>query len=145
MLSGARPIVSGRRGGHMNTMIRGGLGVLLATALISPLTSLVVATPAFAQSQLHQITWAHAEPETVSHFVILVSETEGQVEGAREENVGKPQGDAVGRYTLFSAMIAFDPTEFLAVSAVGFDGQRSMPSDWGAVAPTRPGQPLLVD
>lgn len=129
----------------MNTMIRGGLCVLLATALVSLLTTLLVAPPAFAQSQLHQITWAHPEPETVSHFVILVSDTEGQVEGAREENVGKPQGTETGRFTLFSAMVAFEPTEYLAVSAVGFDGQRSAPSEWGAMPPTRPGQPLLAD
>ena len=124
----------------MNTMIRGGLCVLGVAALVS-----LLAAPAFAQSRLHQITWAHPQPETVSHFVILVSDTEGEVAGAREENVGKPQGTQTGSFTLFSAMIAFEPTEFLAVRAVGFDGRRSAPSDWGAMPPTRPGQPLLAE
>ena len=68
-----------------------------------------------------------------------------RVEGAREQNVGKPQGTPAGNFTLFSAMVAFEPSEFLAVSAVGLDGQRSAPSGWGAMPPTRPGQPQLQD
>ncbi len=124
----------------MNTIIRGGLCLLLAAGLCA-----LIATPAFAQARLHQVTWAHPQPETVSHFVVLVSPTEGQAEGAREENVGMPQGTPTGSFTLFSAMISFEPTEFLAVAAVGHDGRRSSPSEWGAMPPSRPGQPLLAD
>ena len=75
----------------------------------------------------------------------LLSPVEGRVDGAREQNVGKPQGTPAGNFTLFSAMVAFEPSEFLAVSAVGLDGQRSAPSGWGAMPPTRPGQPQLQD
>lgn len=124
----------------MNTIIRSGLGLLLAAGLTA-----LFAIPAAAQERLHQITWAHQQPETVSHFVILISPTEGQVEGAREENVGLPSSTQLGDFTLFSAMIAFEPTEFLAVSAVGHDGRRSAPSGWGSMPPSRPGQPLLAD
>jgi len=124
----------------MNTIIRASLCLLLASVAFS-----LLATPAFAQERLHQITWAHQQPETVSHFVILLSPVEGRVEGAREQNVGKPQGTPTGNFTLFSAMVAFEPTEFLAVSAVGLDGRRSAPSGWGSMPPTRPGQPLLAD
>ena len=141
MISGVRPLVSGRRGEHMNTITRGGLCVSLAALFFG----LVFAAPALAQERLHQITWAHPQPETVNHFIVLVSGTEGQSEGAREVNVGLPEGTPAGHFTLFSAMIAFEPDEFLAVSAVGHDGLRSAPSGWGSMPPTRPGQPLLAE
>ena len=73
--------------------------------------------------------------------MILLSPVEGRVEGAREQNVGKPQGTPAGNFTLFSAMVAFEPSEFLAVSAVGLTAASS---GWGA-PPTRPGQPQLQD
>ena len=63
----------------------------------------------------------------------------------REVNVGRPEGTPAGQFTLFSAMIAFQPNEFLAVRAVGRNGLESAPSDWGSMPPTRPGQPRLAD
>ena len=64
----------------MNTKIRRGARLRLAALLV---TSLVVlaAGPGFAQERLHQITWAHQDPATVSHFIVLVSPTESVTEG----------------------------------------------------------------
>ncbi len=132
----------------MNTIHRGGLQTAVRLALSGALTSalfLSLAAPAAAQERLHQITWAHPQPETVDYFVVLVSQTEGQTEGVREVNVGRPEGTPAGQFTLFSAMIAFQPNEFLAVRAVGLNGLESAPSDWGSMPPTRPGQPRLAD
>lgn len=132
----------------MNTIHRGGLRAAVRLALSGALASalfLSLAAPAAAQERLHQITWAHPQPETVDHFVVLVSQTEGQTEGVREVNVGRPEGTPAGQFTLFSAMIAFQPNEFLAVRAVGRNGLESAPSDWGSMPPTRPGQPRLAD
>ena len=136
----------------MNTIHRGGLRTAVRLALSGALTSalasalfLSLAAPAAAQERLHQITWAHPQPETVDYFVVLVSQTEGQTEGVREVNVGRPEGTPAGQFTLFSAMIAFQPNEFLAVRAVGLNGLESAPSDWGSMPPTRPGQPRLAD
>lgn len=132
----------------MNTIHRGGLRTAVRLALSGALASalfLSLAAPAAAQERLHQITWAHPQPETVDHFVVLVSQTEGQTEGVREVNVGRPEGTPAGQFTLFSAMIAFQPNEFLAVRAVGRNGLESAPSDWGSMPPTRPGQPRLAD
>ena len=132
----------------MNTIHRGGLRTAVRLALSGALASalfLPLAAPAAAQERLHQITWAHPQPETVDHFVVLVSQTEGQTEGVREVNVGRPEGTPAGQFTLFSAMIAFQPNEFLAVRAVGRNGLESAPSDWGSMPPTRPGQPRLAD
>ncbi len=132
----------------MNTIHRGGLRTAVRLALSGALASalfLSLAAPAAAQERLHQITWAHPQPETVDHFVVLVSQTEGQMEGVREVNVGRPEGTPAGQFTLFSAMIAFQPNEFLAVRAVGRNGLESAPSDWGSMPPTRPGQPRLAD
>ncbi|MEM9177286.1 MAG: hypothetical protein AAGC67_18895 [Myxococcota bacterium] len=126
----------------MNTMIRGSTGGALAAAFV---LAAMLATPAAAQERLHQINWAHSEPETVSYFIVLVSDVEGRVEGAREINVGRPTGQAAGSFTIFSAVVAFEPDEFLAVRAVGHDGLLSAASDWGSMPPTRPGQPLLAD
>ena len=128
----------------MNTKIRRGARLRLAALLV---TSLVVlaAGPGFAQERLHQITWAHQDPATVSHFIVLVSPTESVTEATREVNVGRPQGTLAGHFTLFSAMVEFEPTEYLAVRAVGHDGLASAPSSWGAMPPSRPGQPLLAE
>ena len=41
------------------------------------------------------------------------------------------------------AVVSFDDSEFLAVAAVGWDGQMSVPSEWAAMPPTTPGQPNL--
>lgn len=133
----------------MNTIIRRGLrecGVLSRTpvwaVLAVLLLSLTAATASAQEQRRHQIFWGHAAPQTVSHFVVLVADQEGDVNGARQIQVGKPQGTPSGNYTVFSALVDFEPDEFLAVMAVGLDGQASIPSDWSGMPPTRPGQPL---
>ena len=133
----------------MNTIIRRGrrLGRARswksAVAIAALLLAGGMASSASAQEQRrHQIFWGHAAPQTVSHFVVLVSDQEGNVGGARQVQVGKPQGSPSGNYTIFSALVDFEPDEFLAVMAVGLDGQPSLPSDWSGMPPTRPGQPL---
>ena len=50
----------------------------------------------------------------------------------------------VGHIRVFTAMVSFDDDQYLAVAAVGHNGQISLPSDWAGSPPTRPGQPLLV-
>ncbi|MEZ7979189.1 MAG: hypothetical protein QMC74_05795 [Myxococcota bacterium] len=97
-----------------------------------------------AQERAHQITWSHAFPSDVRNFVVLISPEEGNASLAREVDVGKPTGTDVGASSLYTALVGFSPNEFLAVAAVGHDEQMSLPSGWGAMPPTRPGQPNLI-
>ena len=97
-----------------------------------------------AQERAHQITWSHASPSDVRNFVVLISPEEGNASLAREVDVGKPTGTDVGASSLYTALVGFSPNEFLAVAAVGHDEQMSLPSGWGAMPPTRPGQPNLI-
>ena len=98
-----------------------------------------------AQERAHQITWSHAFPSDVRNFVVLISPEEGNASLAREVDVGKPTGTDVGASSLYTALVGFSPNEFLAVAAVGHDEQMSLPSGWGAMPPTRPGQPNLIE
>ncbi len=123
----------------MNTITRAGLCLPLALFLFG-----LLSTPAFAQERLHRIVWEHPEPRTVSYFVVLLS-PEGRVEGARETIVGRPPGVPSFGSTRFEAIVAFEPSELLAVSAVGLDGRRSPPSRWLPMPPSQPGRPMLVD
>ena len=75
---------------------------------------------------------------------MLISPEEGNASLAREVDVGKPTGTDVGASSLYTALVGFSPNEFLAVAAVGHDEQMSLPSGWGAMPPTRPGQPNLI-
>ena len=100
---------------------------------------------AWAQESVHQITWAHTAPETVSRFVILIASEDGDVAGARQVDVGIPAPDRIGETSIYSATISFTPQDRLAIAAVGLDGQMSIPSDWAGMPPTRPGRPMLVN
>ena len=122
-------------------LLLGELGCLLLAVLL--LLGLG-AGQAVAQERTHQISWGHPNPNEVSRFVVLVSPVEGTVAATREINVGKPSAQSMGSLQLFSAFISFGTDEYLAVAAVGHDGQRSTPSNWTGMPPTRPGQPLLV-
>jgi hypothetical protein len=116
---------------------------LIGTAAAFGLVFLL-ATAASAQERMHQITWAHASPGTVSRFVVLISDTDGAATDARQVDVGKPQASQAGSLSVFTAMVSFAEDQYLAVAAVGHSGQISLPSDWAGSPPTRPGQPLLV-
>ena len=105
---------------------------------------LLAASVVQAQERAHQITWAHAFPSDVRNFVVLISPEEGNASLAREVDVGKPNGTDAGASSLYTALVSFRSNEFLAVAAVGHDGQMSLPSGWGAMPPTRPGQPNLI-
>ena len=121
------------------------LGLIAAFGLL--FTSLLMAAipnTASAQERMHQITWAHASPGSVSHFVVLVSDTDGVATGALQVDVGMPQASTAGSLSGFSAVVSFTDSQYLAVAAVGHNGQISLPSDWTGSPPTRPGQPLLV-
>jgi hypothetical protein len=118
----------------MNTKFFGAVALLVS----------LLAAPAFAQNRTHKVTWAHPDPGSVSHFLVLVSSVEGEIEGAREVNVGLPEPVAAGGHHLYSAMVSFEASEYLAVRAVGHAGLVSAPSSWGSMPPTRPGQPLPV-
>lgn len=97
-----------------------------------------------AQERARQITWAHASPSDVRNFVVLISPEEGNASLAREVDVGKPTGTDVGASSLSSALVSFGSNDFLAVAAVGHDGQVSLASGWGAMPLMRPGQPNLI-
>ncbi len=103
------------------------------------------ATASAQQERLHQVTWTHTGGG-VSRFVVLVSPDEGSLAGAREVEVGLPEGQLIGEtVNLYSAMISFGEDEYLAIAAVGENGMMSVPSNWKGMPPTRPGQPLLVE
>lgn len=116
-----------------------GFGLLLTTLLMA-----TAPNTASAQERMHQITLAHASPASVSHFAVLISDTDGVAVGARQVDVGMPQASPTGSLSIFTAVGSFSDSEYLAVAAVGHNGQISLPSDWAGSPPTRPGQPLLV-
>jgi hypothetical protein len=124
---------------HSISAVRGCLYATLTLVL------LFAAGQAVAQQRTHQISWGHSAPSEVSRFVILVSPVQGTVPETREIDVGLPDAQVVGELSLYSAVVSFEADEFLAIAAVGLDGQISIPSNWGGMPPSRPGQPLLVE
>lgn len=127
----------------------GGAGKAASSAVVQSCTLLVLAVAfaaggAQAQENMHQITWAHPAPETVSRFVILIASEDGDLAGARQVDVGLPEPEPFGESSVYSATISFEPQDRLAVAAVGLDGQMSIPSQWAGMPPTRPGRPMLV-
>lgn len=120
-------------------------GLSLAFAVVLGLMFSFSAGQAAAQQRTHQVSWGHPAPNEVSHFVVLVSPVEGAVPATREINVGMPEAQLVGALSLFSALISFEQDEFLAIAAIGHDGQMSTASNWSGMPLSRPGQPLLVE
>lgn len=118
--------------------------VFLSAALVLASLFLGAASADAQEQRLHQITWAHPAGGEVSRFVILISPVDGSVDDARLVEVGKPAAQPFGSMSVFSAMVSFSATEFLAVAAVGHNGMMSLPSEWSGMPPSRPGQPFLV-
>jgi hypothetical protein len=77
--------------------------------------------------------------------VVLLSPEEGSLVNARRVDVGLPPAQSVPGLSTYAAMVAFDPNEYLVVAAIGHDGQMSLPSGWGGMPLSRPGQPLLAE
>lgn len=119
-------------------------GLSLALSVVLGLTFSFSAGQADAQQRTHQVSWGHPAPSEVSHFVVLVSPVDEVVSATREINVGMPEAQPVGALSLFSALISFEQDEFLAIAAIGHDGQMSTASNWSGMPLSRPGQPLLV-
>lgn len=109
---------------------------------------LLGAFPAVAragEAELHELTWAHPSPASVSRFIVFVSRTRGGASTARQVEVGKPAGSSSGTLQFYSAIVPVDHEEFVAVGAVDNAGNLGSMSDWSAVPPSRPGQPLVVE
>ena len=68
----------------------------------------------------------------------------GNASFAREVDDGRPTRTDVGGSSPYTALVSFRANEFLAVAAVGHDGQASLASGWGAMPPAHPGQPNLI-
>ena len=109
------------------------------------LVTLILPSTANAGGDLHEVTWGHPSSNSVQSFILFISPEIGSVELARQVDVGVPVGQSFGgTLVLYSAIIATDPDEFIAVAAVGRNGQMSELSAWGQVQPSQPGQPVLV-
>ena len=94
---------------------------------------------------LHEVTWGHPSPAQVSRFVVFVSRTRGDANGARQVEVGKPATILSGTLQVYSAIVPVDHEEFVAIGAVDSAGNLGAMSSWSAVPPSRPGQPLLIE
>lgn len=137
-----RPIVRGGNAG-MNGSRRSLPGWALALLL-----GLFAGSPGVAAAGeivLHEVTWGHPSPGQVSRFVVFVSQTRGQTNGARQVEVGKPATFSSGTLQIYSAIVPVDHEEFVAIGAIDAAGNLGAISSWSAVPPSRPGQPLLVE
>lgn len=140
---------AGRRADRSPDRSRGGRlrrAAAILTCLAFCLAAPIVATAQQAGAggaRMHDLAWGHPNPAEVSRFVLLVSPT-GSANDARQVDLGKPAGTPLAQMTVYSAIVSFEPDEFVAVSAVGFDGQVSAPSAWTGMPATKPGQPLVV-
>jgi len=94
---------------------------------------------------LHEVTWGHVSPSSVRSFIIYISPESGALELARQVDVGVPDGEALGSFNLYRAIVPSEQDEFIAVAALGRNGLLSPLSAWGRVQPTQPGQPVIVE
>lgn len=138
--------VSARQGGRGAAMRRPRTGLLLglAVVVIGFFLSLGSPEPALAGEPLHEVTWAHGAASQVRHFVIFVSEVDGDIDIARAIDVGKPIGRASGTIQFFSAIIPAEFDDYVAIAAVAADGSLSPLSAWTGLPPSQPGQPVVV-
>ena len=141
--SGLQPRDRVRNGWMGDSRRRGALR--LAFALSLGLLSALPNTAAADEVQLHEVTWAHPSPAQVSRFVVFVSQVRGDTSTARQVEVGKPAGSSSGSLQLYSAIVPVDHEEFVAIGAVDNAGVLGAMSNWSAVPPSRPGQPLVVE
>jgi hypothetical protein len=128
--------------GHRFVPLLATLGLAFAS-LVTVLAAGASLAADEADAPLQEVTWFHSTPGDVRSFVLVVAPQEGAVASARQIDVGKPISGAGGQF--FSAVVAMDAGEFIAVSAVGKNGIQSALSDWGQPQPSKPGQPLVVD
>lgn len=113
------------------------MGVLLVGALPGPGWA--------ADDVLHEIIWAHSSPGVVERFIVFVSPVSGATQSARRVEVGKPVSRTIGTVQTYSAILAIDPDDYLAIAAVGFNGALSGLTTWRSAPPTRPGQPVVIE
>ncbi len=141
--SGLRPLGRVRNGWVGVPRQRGKLGLLFSLSL-----GMLGALPnpaAADEVELHEVTWAHPSPAQVSRFVVFVSTVRGDTSSARQVEVGKPAGSSSGSLQFYSAIVPVDHEEFVAIGAVDNAGVLAAMSNWSAVPPSRPGQPLVVE
>ena len=113
-----------------------GLGLALLWALPGVATA--------GDADLHEVLWGHPSPAQVSRFIVFVSPVRGDSASARQVEVGKPAGALSGSLQLYSAIVPVDHEEYVAIGAVDNAGVLRAMSNWSAVPPSRPGQPLIV-
>ena len=107
---------------------------------------IAVASPAWSAGKgIHEVVWAHSNASSVSRFVLFISAVKGDRASARQVDVGKPDSEPSGSFQMFSAIVAMNSSEFVAVAAVGTNGQMGALSSWGGVQPSRPGQPIVIE
>ncbi len=135
---------SGRRGNEGRRRLAGARGGLVSALALGGLAGLPGSAQA-GEAELHELTWAHPSPATVSRFIVLVSPVRGNAATARQVEVGKPAGASSGSLQFYSAIVPIDHEEFVAVAAVDNAGNLGAISSWSAVPPSRPGQPLVVE
>ena len=101
-----------------------------------------------AEASVTLLSWSHPDPDSVSHFDLWMAFSPEEKLAPAQVPVGKPvQGDH------FSWGVTLDDqtSVWVAVVAIGVDGQRSEPSEWRRIdwqpgqAPLKPpGRPYLV-
>ena len=135
-----------RKRGH--GALRNACLLAFALTVLGPLVQAGPMAPsaAWAQSAMHEVSWAYAAPENVSRFVIYISATNGDAAGARQVDVGKPpsQPTSGGTMQVFRAIVSARLTDYIAVGAIGTDGTVSPLSAWSPLPPSQPGQPILI-
>jgi hypothetical protein len=117
----------------------------MAIALSLGLLGALPNPAAAGEVEPHEVTWAHPSPAQVSRFIVFLSPVRGDMRSARQVEVGKPAGSSNGTMQFYSAIVPVDLEEFVAIGAVDNAGVLSATSNWSAVPPSRPGQPLVVE
>lgn len=136
--TGPGSVLAGRPIAHRGAVLTAAYMLAVVGLFFSPSES-------FAQASSHEVTWAHGAPNGVARFVVYLSRVQGDLDSARQVDVGKPSGAAMtGTMTSYSAVILADSDEYVAIGAIGNDGVASTPSEWALLPPSKPGQPLLL-
>ncbi|MDG2052045.1 MAG: hypothetical protein P8M78_17985 [Myxococcota bacterium] len=115
----------------------------IAILLIHP------APVAKAEAAVSQLAWRHPNPAQVDRFEILMAFSPEEKLNPAPVSVGKP---VEGDHFAWGVTLDDQTSVWVAVVAVGLDGQVSSPSAWRRIdwqpgqAPLRPpGRPYLVD
>jgi hypothetical protein len=118
------------------------------TALLAMLIGVWVSA-AGAEPYMTQLEWIHPDPETLAHFEVLFAFSAEERERPTALPVGKPL--EVDRF-VWPIQVPAESSVWVAVVAVGSDGQRSEPTEWrrydwqpGQGPLDLPGRPYLVD